>query len=188
MAITQKDIFDFLDASDPDTRMTLREMRSLLGGGSLETISRAVRAYRKAKQERQNAEMPEIYSQVFQKFAREVWELTIEQAKKEVEKAEAAAEENVTKLEATVKDLDERLAVCHGENNDLKARVASLTEDAAKQKALLDVAEERALEFAGERDAARAEAENLKKALSEAKIAQATAEAALAAYKHALGD
>ena len=84
--------------------------------------------------------------------------------------------------------IDERLAVCHGENNDLKARVASLTEDAAKQKALLDVAEERALEFAGERDAARAEAENLKKALSEAKIAQATAEAALAAYKHALGD
>lgn len=80
-------------------------------------------------------------------------------------------------------------AMCNGNlKNFSKARVAALTEDAAKQKALLDVAEERALEFAGERDAARAEAENLKKALSEAKIAQATAEAALAAYKHALGD
>lgn len=188
MAITQKDIFDFLDARDPDTKMTLREMRSLLGGGSLETISRAVRAYRKVKQERQIAEMPEVYSQVFQKFAREVWELTIEQAKQEVAKAEAAAEENVTKLEATVKDLDERLAVCHGENDELKARIVALTEDAAKKKALLDVAEERALEFAGERDAARAEVESLKKALNDAKIAQATAEAALTAYKRALGD
>ena len=94
-------------------------------------------------------------------------------------KAEAAYEDTTAKLEATVKDLAERLAVCHGENNEHKAPIAALTEDAAKQKTLLDVAEERALEFAGERDAARAEVENQKKALSEAKMA---------AYKHALGD
>lgn len=188
MAITQKEIFDFLDARDPDTKMTLREMRSLLGGGSLETLSRAVRAYRQAKVEQQALAMPEAFAQAFQKFALDAWTLALEQTKEAVAQAQAVSEENVTKLEATVKDLDERLAVCHGENNDLKARVAALTEDAAKQKALLDVAEERALEFAGERDAARAEVESLKKALSEAKIAQATAEAALAAYKHALGD
>lgn len=68
-------------------------------------------------------------------------------------KAEAAYEDTTAKLEATVKDLDERLAVGHSENDALKARIAALTEDAAKKKTLLDVAEERGLEFAGERDA-----------------------------------
>ena len=86
------------------------------------------------------------------------------------------------------KDLDERLAVCHCENDELKARIATLTEDVGKQKARLDAADERALEFAGERDAARAEVENLKKALGEEKIARATAEATLTAYKHTMGN
>lgn len=176
MAVTQAEIFELLKQYDINNLPTLRELRTMLGGGSLETISRSIHAYRRMQAEEAASQMPDAFRDAFRTAfdacAKDAWAVAAAHARLAAAMAEAADKTHVEKLEKDFTQLDAALSTAQLEITDRDKKIQSLIESAAVAKAEAKAAVEQAT-------AAKAEAEELRSQLAQmaADLAAANARA-----------
>ncbi len=179
--VTQEQIFSLLDTCE--TIPTLRKIREDLGGGSLETISRAVRAYRDARISETLSAMPDGVRTLCTDLGKKVWLAASGRITEAYSAAKAEAETQISAAEEELKRLEEEnLRLVHKieENANQTARILGENEQLRRSLAAVESKLE-------ERDAAvselRRQIDNMQKSIISLTAGKSAAEAELAAYK-----
>lgn len=193
MAITRDQVFEAAEGlstegQDP-TYITVRER---LGSGSFSTISKYLREWKAAGKERSSGgereEMPQEFQVTLSRFGAEVWRTLGAFARTEIEVAREAFEarvrerdEELERAATTVDALQRELDTVSGERDELERECQALRAAAAEKQGIIEEVRSR---LAEEKNALKAQSEELTRVKEERDAARAEVVASLRIEEH----
>lgn len=186
--INQEQVIKYLRVHRPSPMPPLRKLRDILGGGSLDTISRGVRAYLAEQSEIQKTKRPNDFSEVVAELEEPLWELLqplIDEAKNQLRKklqAEInAAKEAAESLEAECDELRRKDEARAAQLGRVMTEAAKADRELATTRVKLETSQETNTKLLQEISSLRTQ-------LQAAETEKAKAQGALEAYLQALGN
>lgn len=186
--ITQDQVTEYLRQNNPSPMPTLRRLREILGGGSLETISRGVRAYLEEQSQPQAQACPAVFSDAVSKleaplwnFVRPLMESAANNERSRLLPQVQAAKETVEALELECDNLRAKDAAREDQLGRYISEAGKLGRELASAKAQLEASQTLISSL-------QQEIEQLRSQLQTAELEKAKAQGALDAYRRALGD
>jgi len=186
--ITQEQVAEYLRQNKPSPTPTLRRLREILGGGSLETISRGVRLYLSEQSAPKPQERPSDFSDLMGELETPLWNLikpmletAADQARAQLLPQIKKATEAVESLEQECDNLRAKDAAREDQLGRYVSEAGKLGRELASTKAQLEASQTLVSSL-------QQEIERLRSQLQTAELEKAKAQGALDAYRRALGD
>lgn len=186
--ITQDQVVSYLRQNRPDPIPTLRKLRDIFGGGSIETISRGVRAYQEEQTKTAHVRRPDDFSDQVSRLEDPLWDLlrpliaaAEEKTKARLQAEITTAKEAAAELESECEDLRRKDEARAEQLDRCISEVGKLGRQLASTQAKLEAAQDTTTNLLQEISSLRTQ-------LQTAETERAKAEGALEAYRRAMGD